>query len=651
MKIEIHSLDSTLCTNRPRFRPVLDFAIPLALSNVAGGLQSGRGLPHSKTLSQPQAIRSSPSSRCNRAPQIDRHLCAQLGRLCSLIFCLLIVNASKLSAAAPSITFQPKDQTVILYQPAAFGVIASGTAPLSYQWRKDGVPIADATNDHITLAQPQFSDGAAYSVIVSNAESSATSADAVLTVNSPKGGDVDCSFACGSSINGIVSCVAVQVDGKILIAGTFTTVDGAVRGGIARLNADGTTDYTFMNGLSGANNNVSSVAVQNDDKVLIVGDFTAVNGVSRRGIARLNPDGSLDGGFQDGLSGVEYLNGCCAFVNSLAVQSDSKVLIGGRFTTVNGVGRTNIARLNSDGTLDANFNPAAGGGTILTQRGRPIVIQSDGKVLLGVTRLNSDGSLDNGFKVEVGEIYSVAVQSDGKVLIGGWFAEVNGVRLQSIARLNANGTLDAGFLNRLPGISGGDYHVNSVTVQGDGRLLIGGSFTTVNGERRTNIARLNSDGTLDSSFLNGLSGATSNPYGPFGDRPGVWCVVMQPDGKVLIGGNFDTVNDDTRNGIARLNPDGTLDRTFRNGAAHSPSGSALPINPSAGHRLMARGFVAVAGPGLFPQRYPLGAVALTKWFAFRVVHRPCGPKTHPSWRPFEWSAAKAAAWLAALRCD
>src|SRR6266446_10416983 len=106
------------------------------------------------------------------------------------------------TAGPPSIDYQPQSQAVILYQQAAFGVIASGTPPLSYQWRKDGVPIAGATDDQIVLAHPQFADAGTYSVIVSNAAGRVASADAGLTVNSPKAGDLDFSFAWGGSING-----------------------------------------------------------------------------------------------------------------------------------------------------------------------------------------------------------------------------------------------------------------------------------------------------------------------------------------------------------------------------------------------------------------------------------------------------------------
>src|ERR1044071_7874040 len=143
-----------------------------------------------------------------------------------VLTCLLVDAVLTVRAAAPTIDFQPKDQTVIIYQPAAFGVIARGTTPLSYQWRRDGVPIAGATNDQIVLAQPQFSAVGRYSVVVSNAEDSATSAEAMLTVNSPKGGDLDYSFALRGSVYGdvLVGSIAVQPDEKVL-AGYFSRGD------------------------------------------------------------------------------------------------------------------------------------------------------------------------------------------------------------------------------------------------------------------------------------------------------------------------------------------------------------------------------------------------------------------------------------------
>src|SRR5205814_2343418 len=127
------------------------------------------------------------------------------------------------------------------------------------------------------------------------------------------------------------------------------SVNDPARGGIVRLNADGTTDHTFMNGLSGADAWISSVAVQSDGKVLIGGNFTTVNGVSCTRIARLNADGTLDSGFQCGVAGASV-----TLVYSVALQSDDKVLIGGGFSA-NGESRSIVARLNVDGTLDSGF--------------------------------------------------------------------------------------------------------------------------------------------------------------------------------------------------------------------------------------------------------------------------------------------------------
>lgn len=196
-------------------------------------------------------------------------------------------------------------------------------------------------------------------------------------------------------------------------------------------------------------------------------------------------------------------------VNSIALQSDGKVLIGGWFTKVNGVNRTNIGRLNADGTVDSGFQPELLGG---------------------------DGGL---------EVSSIALQSDGRVLAAGSLRRLRGVSSSKIARLNADGTLDSGFQNELRG-TGDVFHPPFVSfvVQSDGKVLIGGSFTTVNGVSRNSIARLNGDGTLDSSFLSGLAGVESDSA--------VNSVAVQSDGKVIIGGNFTTVNGVPVAGIARL---------------------------------------------------------------------------------------------------
>ena len=254
-------------------------------------------------------------------------------------------------------------------------------------------------------------------------------------------------------------------------------------------------------------------------------------------------------------------------VRVIVVQSDGKILIGGNFTTIGGVTRNNIARLNSDGTLDTTFDPNASGDV------RAIVLQSDGKILIGgtffslapnggatvtrnrIARLNSDGTLDLGFDPNANDaVYSIALQSDGKVILGGIFTilTANGgtpTFRQRIARVNASGTLDTSF----DVTANGD--VLSLVVQPDDKIILGGVFFSLvpNGGgsvTRNRIARLNSNGTLDAAFNPNVTG------------PGINSIALQSDGKILIGGNFTSIGGVTRNNIARLNSDGTLDTPF-----------------------------------------------------------------------------------------
>ena len=147
------------------------------------------------------------------------------------------------------------------------------------------------------------------------------------------------------------------------------------------------------------------------------------------------------------------------------------------------------------------------------------------------------------------EVYAVALQPDGKVLLGGNFTSVAGQTRNRIARLNADGTLDAGFN---PGASG---LVFSFGMQPDGRILVGGSFTNLAGQSRTNLARLNPDGTLDAAFS---PNPTLNPI----SSSRVFALLPHSDGSILIGGVFWHVGGIPRTGIARLNADGLLDTNF-----------------------------------------------------------------------------------------
>ena len=227
-----------------------------------------------------------------------------------------------------------------------------------------------------------------------------------------------------------------------------------------------------------------------------------INATNRNRIARLNTNGVLDTSFDPG-------TGANDAVSSIALQPDGKVIVGGYFTTVNDTNRSYIARLNANGGLDESFDPGLGADDF---------------------------------------VESVALQPDGKALIGGWFTSVNAQTRKRIARLNSDGSVDISF-DPGDGIGPDDIfpRVYSVTLQDDGKVLVGGKFTMVNSTNRNRIARLNGDGSLDTSFDPG-TGANST----------VFPVVLQPDDKVLIGGFFTTVNGVARPRLARLVGDARL---------------------------------------------------------------------------------------------
>lgn len=363
--------------------------------------------------------------------------------------------------------------------------------------------------------------------------------------------NLDASFNPGSGADYEIYSIAPQSDGKILIGGQFFNYNSTERNKIARLNADGSLDTSFDPGLGvGDLTDVRwlySIAVQGDGKILIGGSFNTYNGTIRNNIARLNVNGSLDTSFISDFGSVSV-------VHCIAIQNDGKILIGGQFTAYDGTARSRIARLNADGSLDTTFNPGTGvtGGLIVES----IALQTDGKIIIGggfstyngttrngIARLNSDGSLDASFNPGSGAndvVSDIAIQNDGKILIGGNFTSYNGTSINRIAKLNTDGTLDTDFN---PG-TGANNPVISVAIQSDGKILIGGWFGGYNESPRQKIARLNAGGSLDTTFDPG-TGATGGT---------VESIALQSDGKILIGGGFSTYNGTARNKIARILP-------------------------------------------------------------------------------------------------
>lgn len=342
----------------------------------------------------------------------------------------------------------------------------------------------------------------------------------------------------------------------------------------------GNLDPSFDPG-TGANATINTVAIQTDGKIIIGGDFTLYNGVSRNRIARLNSDGTLDTtfnvgvGFDSGYSGVQ----------SLVVDSDGKIIVVGGFTKYNTIARKHIVRINTDGSIDPTFIIGTGAENPILS----VATQPDGKIIIGggftkfntasnvnrILRLNTDGSIDNSFTIGTGLndlLNTIVVQADGKIIIGGGFNTYNGTTVNKLARLNADGSLDTSFLLN----SSTNNAVWCARVQNDNKIVISGLFTTFNGVEKKYLTRLNADGSLDYSFVTGI-GANSL----------VRTIALQYNDKIVFGGTYQTFNSTSTNRFSRLMPSGFKDVNFDIGSGANNAVNSIMIQPD-GHLIMGK---------------------------------------------------------------
>lgn len=361
--------------------------------------------------------------------------------------------------------------------------------------------------------------------------------------------------------DGFVQKVRMFPDGRILIAGTFTSIGGQPRNHYARLQADGQLDLSFHD--ASAAREVFAIAVQPDGKALIGGMGTQGNG----GLLRLNADGSVDTGFVDAATSGQPV------IRAIALQPDGKILIAGTFSVIGGQPRINLARLNADGTLDPSFDAGTQAGA--TQFIESLAVQADGRILASgygtLLRLLPDGQADTAQPLPAvaaeAMVYAVALQNDGKILVGGGYGlTLGGVDRGVLIRLNADGSVDAGFLPNARG------EVRSILGDDDGNLVIAGIPGSVGNVLHRGLVRLTADGNVDPTFMRPEMNASP-----------VYDLARQADGKLILGAHFQQINGLVRNHIARLHADGRLDNGAPGPLSVTPrlgeGGSASPAAP------------------------------------------------------------------------
>jgi uncharacterized delta-60 repeat protein len=418
----------------------------------------------------------------------------------------------------------------------------------------------------------------------------------------------------------VARSLATQSDGKIVAAG-FSSNGSNVDFVIVRYNSNGSLDNTF--GTSGivvtpigpSDDVANSIAIQSDGKITAAGYSDDGSDDYDFAIVRYNSNGSLDNTF--GTNGIvtTSVGVSTAYANSIAIQSDGKIVAAGYSDNGSDDDDFTIIRYNPNGSLDNTFGT---NGIVTTPVGASgdfaysIAIQSDGKILaagyfyngsnydFAIVRYNPNGSLDNTFgtngivTTSIGAdydySYSVAIQSDGKILAAGY--SYNGSDYDfAIVRYNSNGSLDYTFgtygIITTPVGALSDY-ARSIAIQSDGKIAAAGYY--YNGsDYDFAIVRYNSDGSLDNTF--GTNGIVTTPVGPSDDA--AHSIAIQSDGKIAAAGYYYN-GSDYDFVIVRYNSNGSLDNTFgSNGIVTTLVGASNDVASSLA--IQSNGKIAASG--------------------------------------------------------
>ncbi|MFV8368659.1 T9SS sorting signal type C domain-containing protein [Flavobacterium sp. LB2R40] len=373
-------------------------------------------------------------------------------------------------------------------------------------------------------------------------------------------GTLDSGFVTGIGANGLIEEVQIQGDGKIILGGSFISFNSTACSKIIRLNANGVVDTTFTQG-TGFNNDISALAVQPDGKIIVGGSFDTYNGVTVNRIIRLNSNGTIDASL---LSGSGFDGGVVEIIN---IASTGAIMLGGSFSgTYNGANVNKLVLLDSKGVINPSFDIGLGPqtGTVNTLAdelgnfwyigGSFSVFDSQNQGRLA--RIDAVGALDIGYLTAgVGfdnSVYKVLSLVDNKTMVLGNFTKFNGTICSRIACLSPDGVFDLSF--NVSG-TGANNSIKTALVQADTKIVFAGAFTNYNGTVQNRIVRTLADGSIDATFITGM-----------GFNNQVYALALQPDGKIIVSGNFTNYNGNLRNRIVRLLSDGTLDPSFNIGS-------------------------------------------------------------------------------------
>jgi uncharacterized delta-60 repeat protein len=353
-------------------------------------------------------------------------------------------------------------------------------------------------------------------------------------------GEIDTTFVVGTGFNGDVYAIAQQADGKLLCGGLFTTYNGTGAARIVRLNTDGSLDGTFVYG-AGFDAAVNDIQVQADGFILVGGAFSSYDGNAVAFLTRLDSTGTIDPGFSTAATLTDE-------VMSIAIQTDNKIMIGGRFTTAGGSVR--IARLNSDGTEDGTFVS----GTGFNAEVNKILLDAGGNVVVSglfttynatpysrFIRLTTLGAIDGTLVIGTGfnnRVKSFAIDATGNFICVGDFTTYDGTAASRIIRITSLGAIDGTFVYGT-GLNGSAF---DVIVSADTKIMVVGAFTAYDANAVGRIVRINpADGSIDTTLVQGTG------FDGLANR-----VLQQADTRLVIVGQFTSYDANAYAGIIRL---------------------------------------------------------------------------------------------------
>lgn len=550
--------------------------------------------------------------------------------------CLSGIGVAGLTAVAvhalPSISQQPQPVTTSAGRSVSFSIVATGSGPLTYQWRRDGFNLPGATAASFSIPSVSQGDFGAYDVLVNEGQQVVASELAMLRVSpaafpailTPDPNTVRLE----GNKNGRLARVAVLADGRFYVAGNFTSFQEQRRLALVRCNADGSLDTSYES--PAFDGEVNLIVAQPDGRLLVTGNFTTVNGAVSRALARLNADGSQDRTFDVG-TGFNWESGSFPAA-SMALAADGSVFIAGVFTSYQGRTASKIVKLRSTGALDTSFTPP----DFFFPASSDLACSADGKLYIvtfdspGILRTLPDGTRDPSFNVGTGApaagVSRVVPLADGKVMVAGSFNNFNGSGVRQLARLLENGSVDRTFAPALPT----GQSVTAIARAPSGDFVVGQSLPNATGGR---VARLKQDGTVDANFSapnygqvtdvailpNGwtlAAGSTLTSNRTWASIAGlelldsagrrtafdaklrfpanVHMMRQQGGGKLILAGDFSHWNGAPVASVVRINPDMTLDPTFRIGTGPNDSVLSGTMQPDGKIVLMGY-FTQIAG--------------------------------------------------------